>query len=68
MCLSTVDVSSEDQRKEVMSQVAYIEAKNNGFLCIDLLGDKKYVQGKIISLDFVDDHSVILDGDDEGED
>ena len=64
MCLSTVYLYTDGKKNEVMGQVAYIEAKNNGFLLIGLLGDKKFVQGRIKSLDFVDDHSVVLEGTD----
>ncbi len=67
MCLSTVYLDSEGQREEVMSQVVYIEAKNNGFLLISLLGDKKHVQGKIQTIDFVDAHSVVIEGNDLGD-
>lgn len=62
MCLSTVFVYEDGKKHEVMEQVAYVEAKNNGFLLIGLLGDKKFIQGKIKSLDFVDEHSVVLEG------
>jgi len=62
MCLSTVFVYEDGKKSEVMEQVAYVEAKNNGFLLIGLLGDKKFIQGKIKSLDFVDEHSVVIEG------
>jgi predicted RNA-binding protein len=60
MCLVTVYVDYQDQQKEVMKDVARMEATDDGFLLIGLLGDRKYVAGSIVSLDFVDKHSVVL--------
>ena len=61
MCLVTVYVDSLGQQKKVMKDVAQIEAKSDGFLLIGLLGEERFVKGKIKSLDFVDKHSVVLD-------
>ena len=61
MCLSTVFIKSGDQRVEVMQDVAEMEYKNEGYLLIGLLGDEYFVKGKIKKIDFVDDHSVILE-------
>jgi predicted RNA-binding protein len=63
MCLSTVYVHSGGQQEEAMRDVAYMQAKGEGFLLIGLLGEQKFVQGKIKSLDFIDEHSVVLEGD-----
>jgi len=60
MCLSSVYIDSDGQREEVMRDVAKMEAKGNGFVLIGLLGEQKFIQGKVIRLDFVDTHSVIL--------
>ena len=61
MCLSTVYIYEDGKKNEVMEQVAYLEAKGNGYILIGLLGDKRFIQGKIRSLDFVDEHSVVLE-------
>ena len=61
MCLSTVLIKSGDQQVEVMQDVARMEYKNEGYLLIGLLGDEHFVKGKIKKIDFVDDHSVILE-------
>ena len=60
MCLVTVYVDYQDQQKEVMKDVAQMEAKDDGFLLIGLLGEQRFVRGKIKSLDVVDKNSVVL--------
>ena len=61
MCLSNVfHVDSNGQQQEVMRDVAQMEAHNNGFLLIGLLGEQKFVQGEVRTIDFVDKHSVVL--------
>ena len=61
MCLSTVYIQSGDQRIKVMQDVAQMEYNQEGYLLIGLLGDQKFVKGRIKSLDFVDDHTVVLE-------
>ena len=60
MCLSSVYIDSNGQQEEVMRDVAQMEAKSNGFVLIGLLGEQKFVQGKVSRIDFVDKHSVVL--------
>ena len=61
MCLSTVYINSGGQKKEVMRDVAQIEAKKNGYVLIGLFGEKEFIKGKVKSVDFLDGHSVILE-------
>lgn len=61
MCLSTVYIQTKGQRQKVMQDVAKMEFNNEGYLLIGLLGDQKMVKGRIQKIDFVDDHSVILE-------
>ena len=61
MCLSTVYVQVKGQRQKVMQDVAKMEFRNEGYLLIGLLGDQKTVDGQITKIDFIDDHSVILE-------
>ena len=61
MCLSTVYIQSEDQRIKVMQDVAQMEYKKEGYLLIGMLGEQKYVKGKIRTVDFIDDHTVVLE-------
>ena len=44
-----------------MQDVAQMESNQEGYLLIGLLGDQKFLKGRIISLDFVDDHTVVLE-------
>ena len=61
MCLSNVFyVDSNGQQQEVMRDVAQLEAHNNGFLLTGLLGEQRFVQGEVKTIDFVDKHSVVL--------
>jgi len=61
MCLSNVFyVDSNGQQQEIMQDVAQLEAHNNGFLLTGLLGEQKFVQGEVRTIDFVDKHSVVL--------
>jgi predicted RNA-binding protein len=55
-----VYINSEGQQKEVMKDVACMEAEKGGYAVIDLFGHKKFVKGKIISLDLIDKHTVLL--------
>jgi predicted RNA-binding protein len=60
MCLSSVYIDSNGQQEEVMRDVAQMEAKNNGFVLTGLLGEQKFVQGKVSRIDFVNKHLVVL--------
>jgi predicted RNA-binding protein len=61
MCLSTVYIQSKDRRIKVMQDVAQMESSQEGYLLIGLLGDQKFVKGRIMSVYFVDDHTVVLE-------
>jgi predicted RNA-binding protein len=61
MCLSTVYKVSDGKRDELMRDIAQIEVKNGGLFLINMFGEKKFVSGKIMSVDFVDEHSVLLE-------
>jgi len=60
MCLSTVRMDTDDSQKEIMQDVARIEAEGAGFWLIDLFGEKTFVEGAIQSVDLVDENLVIL--------
>ena len=61
MCLSAVYLRCQDGRKEVMKDVARIEAEGDGFWLIDLFGEKKFIEGVIRTIDLADEHFVMLD-------
>jgi len=61
MCLSNVFyIDSSGQQEEVMREVAQMEAHNNGFWLTGLLGERKFVQGIVRTIDFVNKHRVVL--------
>ena len=61
MCLSNVfSIDLDGQQQEVMRDVAQMEAHNSGFLLTGLLGEQKFVRGKVRAINFVDKHSVVL--------
>ena len=60
MCLSTVYMNSENEEKEIMKDVARIEAEDQGFWLIDLFGEKKFIEGTIQTIDLMDEHFVML--------
>ncbi|MFP4088267.1 MAG: CooT family nickel-binding protein, partial [Desulfobacteraceae bacterium] len=60
MCLSTVYMHSGDEKKEIMKDVASIEAEGDGFWFIDLFGERRFVQGRIEAINLLDGHFVML--------
>jgi predicted RNA-binding protein len=61
MCLSTIYLDSCGEPKQFMQDIARMEAESEGFTLIDLFGKKTFVQGKIKSIDFIEEHSVLLE-------
>jgi len=60
MCLSTVCMNTGDTQKEIMRNVARIEAEGRGFWLIDLFGQKTFIQGAIQSINLVEENLVML--------
>jgi predicted RNA-binding protein len=44
-----------------MQDVISVEARNNGFLLIPLIGKEKFLKGKLKSIDFLEEHSVVIE-------
>ena len=61
MCLSTIYLKHNGHKIEIMLDVAYMEAQKGGFVLAGLLGDRKFIKGEIKIIDFVDDHSVVIE-------
>jgi predicted RNA-binding protein len=61
MCLSTVYVDSGDKQKEIMKDVAKIEAEGQGFWLINLFGEKTFIKGAIRTISLVNGHFVVLE-------
>jgi predicted RNA-binding protein len=47
MCIATVYVDIDGELKEAMRDVIYIEAENSRFQLVNLLGEEKYLKGKL---------------------
>jgi predicted RNA-binding protein len=60
MCIATIYFDDGKQREEVMSDVVQLEAEKDGFLLVSLLGERKFIKGRLRSIDFLREHSVIV--------
>jgi len=60
MCLSNVYINLGNEEKEIMKDVARMEADGQGFWLINLFGERKYVEGVIETIDFENGHFVRL--------
>ena len=60
MCLSTVYLHSGNEQKELMKDIARIEAEGRGFWFINLFGEKQFIEGRIETIDLMDGHFVIV--------
>ena len=60
MCLSTAYMNSGNEQKQIMKDIARIEAEDQGFWLIDLFGEKKFVEGRIQSADLLDGRLVLV--------
>ena len=60
MCLSTVYMDSGNAKEEIMKDVARIEAEGKGFWLIDLFGEREFIEGRIQTIDLMDEHFVVL--------
>ena len=47
MCLSTVYMDSGNEQKEIMKDVAQIEAEGQDFWFINLFGERKFIEGSV---------------------
>jgi len=60
MCLSTVYMDSGNEQKEIMKDVAQIEAEGQGFWFTNLFGERKFIEGTIQTVDLMDKHFITL--------
>lgn len=60
MCLSTAYVYDGNERREIMKDVARVEAEQEGVWLIDFFGKKIFVEAAIQTVDLVDEHLVAL--------
>ena len=60
MCLSTAYMNTGNEQKQIMKDIARIEAEGQGVWLINLFGEKKYVEGSIQSADLLDGRLVLV--------
>jgi predicted RNA-binding protein len=60
MCEATVYLGGEGQEM-LMRDVVLVEPEGDGFLLINLMGERKLVRGRIKKIDFLK-HSIVLEG------
>lgn len=61
MCIATVYIDTGGKMEEVMRDVILVQAEGNGFLIFTLLGEGKFVEGTLKSIDFLSEHSVVFE-------
>jgi predicted RNA-binding protein len=61
MCLSTVYIDSNTGKEEIMRDVAEMEAEGEGFNLFNLMGEKRFIKGRIKRVNFIDEHMVEMD-------
>ena len=60
MCLSNVYIDFGDEEKEIMKDVARVEAEGRGFWLINLFGERKFVEGVIEIIELENGHFIKL--------
>jgi len=60
MCLSTLYMKSGNEQKEIMKDIARIEAEGQGFWFINLFGERKFIEGRIETVDLMDGHFILV--------
>ena len=61
MCLTTVYLEKGDQKEMIMEEVAEVEAEENGFRLISLMGEEKFLTGRVKRIDFISEHSLVIE-------
>jgi predicted RNA-binding protein len=61
MCIATVYLDTGGKLEEAMSDVVYIEAENSRFRLVNLVGEEKYLEGKLKRIDFWEEHCVVIE-------
>jgi predicted RNA-binding protein len=51
----------DDTDRELMRDVARVEAEGDGVWLINLLGEKRFVEGTVRTIDLIDEHLVVLE-------
>jgi len=59
MCETTVYLNDDGQEQKVMEDVVLMQPEGDAYLLVNLLGEQKLVQGRIVKMDFLK-HAVHL--------
>jgi predicted RNA-binding protein len=59
-------MDSGDEQKEIMKDVARIEAEGNGLWLINLFGEKTFIEGKIQTVNLTDGSFIMLRKEENG--
>ena len=66
MCLCTVYMDSGNEQKEIMKDVARIEAEGKGLWLINLFGEKTFIEAKIQTVNLTDGSFIMLKKEEDG--
>ncbi|TET42129.1 MAG: CooT family nickel-binding protein [Dehalococcoidia bacterium] len=58
---TTIYLDDGRQREGVIWDVVQIEAERDGFVLVTLFGEQKFIKGKLRTIDFLKEHSVIIE-------
>ena len=53
MCETTVYFSEDGEEQKVMEDVVLVQPEDGAYLLVNLLGEQKLVQGRIVKIDFL---------------
>jgi predicted RNA-binding protein len=53
-------MKSGNEQKEIMKDIARIEAEGQGFWFINLFGERKFIEGRIETVDLMDGHFILV--------
>jgi predicted RNA-binding protein len=53
VCETTVYLSEDGEEQKVMEDVVLAQPQNDAYLLVNILGEQKLVQGRIVRIDFL---------------
>ena len=53
MCETTVYISQDGEEQKVMEDVVLVQPEGDAYLLVNLFGEQKLVQGRIVKMDFL---------------
>ena len=53
MCETTVYLSEDGEEQKIMEDVVLAQPENDAYLLVNILGEQKLVQGRIVRIDFL---------------